>query len=314
MSRRRSTPWIHRWSRLLIAAIAILGALVTGYLTVVKLTGGSAACPTSGCNQVLSSPYATVFGVPLTLFGLLAYVSMVAFALAPMAANPVEKKDLHSQLDNWTWLLLFAGGTAMTVFSGYLMYLLAFEIKAVCLYCLASAFFSLSLLVLTLIGRAWEDWGQLFFTGIVVAMVALVSTLGIYATVKSPVASGGGSATTGSQTFPITTVSSSAEVALAKHLEAAGAKMYGAFWCSHCHDQKQLFGKEAFSQINYIECADPKAPQQQLEICQKAGIQSYPSWEVNGKLVDPGVKSLETLADLTGYTGPRNFQNSLPGL
>ncbi|MBD2740958.1 vitamin K epoxide reductase family protein [Coleofasciculus sp. FACHB-1120] len=312
MSRRRSTPWIHRWSRLLIAAIAILGALVTGYLTVVKLTGGSAACPTSGCDQVLSSPYASIFGFPLTLFGLLAYLSMVAFALAPMAVNPVENKDLHSQLDHWTWLLLFAGGTAMTVFSGYLMYLLAFEIKAACLYCLASAFFSLSLLVLTLIGRAWEDWGQLFFTGIIVGMVALVSTLGVYATVKSPVASGDGSA--GSQTFPITTVSSSAEVALAKHLEAVGAKMYGAFWCSHCHDQKQLFGKEAFSQINYIECADPKAPQQQAEICQKAGIQSYPSWEVNGKLVEPGVKSLEKLADLSSYTGPRNFQNSLPGL
>jgi uncharacterized membrane protein len=73
-----------------------LGALVTGYLTVVKLTGGAAACPTTGCEQVLSSPYATVFGVPLTLFGLLAYIGMAAFALAPMAVNPAEKKDLHS--------------------------------------------------------------------------------------------------------------------------------------------------------------------------------------------------------------------------
>src|SRR4028119_1082341 len=88
MSRRRqSTPWIHRWSRPLIGAIAVLGALVTAYLTAVKLSGNSAACPTSGCEQVLSSPYATVFGLPLALFGCLAYTSMAIFALAPLAVK-----------------------------------------------------------------------------------------------------------------------------------------------------------------------------------------------------------------------------------
>jgi len=51
-------------------------------------------------------------------------------------------------------------------FSSYLLYLLAFKIKAVCLYCLASAAFSFSLLVLTIIGRTWEDIGQILFTAI----------------------------------------------------------------------------------------------------------------------------------------------------
>jgi hypothetical protein len=27
---------------------------------------------------------------------------------------------------------------------------------------------------------------------------------------------------------------------LAKRLKGAGAQMYGAFWCSHCFDQKQV--------------------------------------------------------------------------
>jgi len=41
---------------------------------------------------------------------------------------------------------------------------------------------------------------------------------------------------------------------LAKRLKAAGAQMYGAFWCSHCFDQKQDFGKDAIADFPYIEC------------------------------------------------------------
>lgn len=29
-------------------------------------------------------------------------------------------------------------------------------------------------------------------------------------------------------------------VALAKHLQSIGAKLYGAFWCSHCLEQKEV--------------------------------------------------------------------------
>jgi len=67
------------------------------------------------------------------------------------------------------------------------MYLLAFKIKAVCLYCLASATFSLSLLGLTIMGRTWEDIGQILFTAIVVGMVTLIGTLGVYAGVNNRV-------------------------------------------------------------------------------------------------------------------------------
>lgn len=30
--------------------------------------------------------------------------------------------------------------------------------------------------------------------------------------------------------------------------------MYGAFWCTHCHDQKEEFGKEAMADFPYVEC------------------------------------------------------------
>ena len=38
----------------------------------------------------------------------------------------------------------------------------------------------------------------------------------------------------------ITTESSPFAISLARHLHSIGAKMYGAFWCSHCNEQKQV--------------------------------------------------------------------------
>ena len=90
--RRQENLWIHRWSRWIIGAIALMGACGTAYLTVIKLMGDDAACPAGGCDRVLSSPYAEVFGLPLTLFGFLGYLGMAVMALAPFAINPDRQK------------------------------------------------------------------------------------------------------------------------------------------------------------------------------------------------------------------------------
>lgn len=66
-------------------------------------------------------------------------------------------------------------------------------------------------------------------------------------------------------------------VALAECLTSKGAKMYGAYWCPHCQKQKKMFGK-AFSKVDYVECAMPGNPQQQVPACQDAGITGYPTW------------------------------------
>ena len=58
----------------------------------------------------------------------------------------------------------------------------------------------------------------------------------------------------GSQAPLVTQVSEPRAVELAKRLKAAGAKMYGAFWCSHCFDQKQDFGRDAMADFPYVEC------------------------------------------------------------
>lgn len=299
MRRQRSMPWIHRYSRPLTAGIASIGAAITAYLTVVKLSNGTAVCPIEGCDIVLSSPYAYVFGLPLSLFGFLGYLSMIVFAVAPLLVNPAEQKSLRSKLESWTGLFLLAGSTAMTIFSGYLMYVLAIDIKAACIYCIASALFATSLFVLALIGREWDDIGQLFFIGIVVSMLVLISSLALYADVNNL-------GTANETSIKTTTSSGTSEIALAQHLKRVGAKMYGSFTCDHCQAQKASFGKEAAGIINYIEC-NPQGKNARRDLCDAAKIQGTPTWEINGKFYQ-GQKSLQELADLSGYQGTREFK------
>ncbi|MEK6967760.1 MAG: hypothetical protein AABX51_03965 [Nanoarchaeota archaeon] len=63
----------------------------------------------------------------------------------------------------------------------------------------------------------------------------------------------------------------------AKCLGDKGAIFYGAFWCPHCKEQKQIFGKSA-KYLPYIECALPSG-QGTTEVCNQAGVKSYPTWE-----------------------------------
>jgi uncharacterized membrane protein/glutaredoxin len=308
--RRQETLWIHRWSRPLIGAIAAVGAAGTGYLTAVKLMNKTAAC-IGGCDRVLSSDWATVFGLPLTLFGCLAYLSMLVLAMSPLLVNPEQNKDLRTQLEGMTWPLLFIGATGMMVFSGFLMYVLSTDIKALCLYCIASATMTVAMFVLTLLGRRWEDRGQLLFTGAIVATLALVGTLGMYAVPGGPLSSGSQAAVAEGTGPAVTTPSGAAEIALAEHLTQSGAKMYSAYWCPHCHDQKQLFGKEATAKLPYVECA-PDGLNSQTAVCQAIPeIKGFPTWEIDGQFLS-GAQSLDALAQASGYQGPSDFTNAIP--
>ncbi|HSM81412.1 MAG TPA: vitamin K epoxide reductase family protein [Nodosilinea sp.] len=303
--RRQESSWMHRWSRWLVAGIAAAGALGTGYLTVAKLTGGG-ACPTEGCDRVLSSPWGTVFGLPLTLFGFLAYGTMLVMALAPLVINAEQNKPLRQKLETWTWPLMFLLATAMLVFSGYLMTVLAFELQTACPYCIGSALFALSMFVIILLGNRWDDLGQLAFIGGIVGVLTLVTTLAIYA----PINAGGSPGTTptaGQVGPPITTASGPAEVALANHLNSIGATMYAAWWCPHCHDQKQLFGAEATDALTVVECAEDGQNSQTALCRSKPEITGFPSWEINGEFY-AGTQSLERLAEISGYTGPMDFR------
>jgi hypothetical protein len=84
----------------------------------------------------------------------------------------------------------------------------------------------------------------------------------------------------------------------AQCLTESGAKMYGAYWCSHCQKQKKTFGS-GFQYIKYFECSLPGGKEQTQE-CQAAKIIGYPTWEFgNGEKISGEI----TLSDLAAKSG-----------
>jgi glutaredoxin len=97
----------------------------------------------------------------------------------------------------------------------------------------------------------------------------------------------------------------SPQIALAQHLNRIGAKVYGTYWCGACKYQRDLFGQEAFTQIQEVEC-DPRGKNAQPDLCRQAGVRAYPTWQINGQNYE-GARSLQELAQLSGYQGNLNF-------
>mmetsp|Transcript_73915 Transcript_73915/g.196744 ORF Transcript_73915/g.196744 Transcript_73915/m.196744 type:complete len:235 (-) Transcript_73915:112-816(-) len=94
--------------------------------------------------------------------------------------------------------------------------------------------------------------------------------------------------------------STAEQLALAKHLQASGAKFYGAYWCRYCGVQRTLFGAEGTAALPYVECS-PDGYQSAAAVCKtKSEVDGYPTWEIGGKFYG-GYKSLEELSRLSGF-------------
>jgi hypothetical protein len=97
----------------------------------------------------------------------------------------------------------------------------------------------------------------------------------------------------------VTSESTKGTIMLAKYLKDNGVVKYSAYWCPNCLNQAELFGKQAYKELNVVECArDGKKSQTQL--CIDKNIQGFPSWEINGKIII-GVQTLKELSNLSGY-------------
>ena len=308
LSSRRRQDQGSKWVRIVMAVLATVGVIDTGSITL-KFWGvlGDLTCPigADGCNKVLTSPWGTLFqgdgfSIPLSFAGLIAYLAVLVMAVVPLLPGLSENK---ADLSRRTWWGLFTVSLVMAVFSLVLVGLMVVKIQAFCFFCILSALLSLCLLVLSLVGGRWEDPSQLLFRGFFLALAVLLGGL-IWASVLDParpdaVATGPGAPP------PVLTKSNPATIALAEHLTASGAVMYSAYWCPHCHEQKEMFGKEAAKNLKVVECA-PTGQNNEAKLCQSKGIEGFPTWEINGEL-DSGVKQLPDLARLSGYQGPKDF-------
>lgn len=282
-----------------MAVLATIGVIDTGSITLKKWgVLGSLSCSSegffgcNGCEKVLSSAWGSLFGQPLSLFGFLAYGAMLLLALVPL----VLQGEARVTLGQRSWWGLFLVSTGMAVFSAVLIGVMVFGIRDCCPFCILSALLSLSLFVLSLIGGDWEDRGQVVFRGVIVALIVGLVSLGWAAAVNRPASDLGRGVPPA-----VTTASTPQTIALAEHLTSTGAVMYSAYWCPHCHEQKELFGKEATAKLKVVECA-PDGRNSQKALCDSKKIEGFPTWEINGKL-DSGVKPLAKLAELSGFKG-----------
>ena len=64
----------------------------------------------------------------------------------------------------------------------------------------------------------------------------------------------------------------------ARCLGDRGVKMYGAYWCPHCIEQKEKFGA-SFEYAPYVECGVKGDLHATSEICKQENIHHYPTWQ-----------------------------------
>jgi uncharacterized membrane protein len=121
------------------AFVSLIGLADAIYLTVEHLSGRSVRCTLTGCSEVLSSPYATIRGIPLAAIGAFAYFTV--FSLATLAAFGYR---VAGKL-----LTLVVGAMFLTTL--WLLYLQAFVIGHFCQFCLLSALVTTTLTVLIVI-------------------------------------------------------------------------------------------------------------------------------------------------------------------
>ena len=125
------------WAAILAAIVSLAGIADAAYLTIHHYTAEPVPCSIiEGCEQVLNSPYATIGGVPLAIFGLLAYFAAFSLALLTIFGNRIM------------WRLFGAQVIIMAGFSAWLIYVQAALIGAFCQFCLLSALITMTLLII----------------------------------------------------------------------------------------------------------------------------------------------------------------------
>jgi uncharacterized membrane protein len=118
--------WLYRISMIL----AVVGLLVSIYMTIYKVTSNDALCLGSGdCSTVNASRYSEVYGIPVATVGIAGY-----FAI--LLAHWYERRDKFFEKNGP--MLIFGMALTGFLFTLYLIYVEFAILKAICPFCLTS--------------------------------------------------------------------------------------------------------------------------------------------------------------------------------
>lgn len=133
------SPSLKKYSWAIIG-VAILGFLDAAWLTVAHYFQVPIPCGlVQGCDIVTTSAYSEILGVPVALLGALYYLTTI---VATIVALEKQGPSLLRLVGQFTW----TGFVASLYFVG----LQLFVLRAICLWCMASAITSTALLILGL--------------------------------------------------------------------------------------------------------------------------------------------------------------------
>lgn len=261
-------------SRSLIAICALGGLLIMSYLTYLHYANVRSFCDISAeisCDRVTTSIYSEIFGLPVSILGMLYFGTVLTLILA---------KPLYKISRFIFFLTVF-----VLIPSLYLSLMEYFSIKAFCILCESSKVLMIGILALTaaIIRPQTKNLARLgapvVIAGIIVAVIVFFAQTGTV--VKRDYS-------------PLTT-----------YLSEQGWVYYRSYTCSNCKKQEQLLG-EAYGKLKTVEC-HPKGPGGNPELCLQKNITKTPTWllEQDGQELKrlEGLQTVENLIEASGYSG-----------
>src|SRR5262245_11290452 len=141
----RATP---AWARTGTLGLSVAGLAVSIYLTVDHFTSSPVlACPATAavnCEKVTTSPYASVLGIPVALYGLVFFAAMVALSLPYAWRDPgLRPVRLGAAVVGVAWVV-------------YLVGVELFAVGSICLWCTAVHVITVALFAVLAFATALE--------------------------------------------------------------------------------------------------------------------------------------------------------------
>ena len=259
-----------------LLGLALLGMALTGYLSYAAWFGEHPLYCGAGstCDLVQSSRWSVLLGLPIAFWGFLTYLVLA------QVAYRVKRAETHWQ---FAWIVSLSGlGVSL-----YLTGVSVFALEATCIYCLASLGLMAAILVVVigqqpehLTGFRWLSWlAQTGGLALVLPVVLQLHYSGVFDPAAGP--------------------EDPYLKALSLHLTTVGAEFYGAYWCPHCREQKELFTSPAH-RLPYVECSPGGRSGPPARACAAQEIDNYPTWIIGSERYNQVLKPRE-LARYSGF-------------
>lgn len=134
---------------IVVLVLALIGFIDATYLSVEHFRGVVPPCTiTEGCEEVLTSSYAVVLGIPVALAGSIYYLFIIIGSFVYLESKHIAKLAKHnSEVLRLSLFLTVPGFLASLWFVAAQIFI----IHSYCAYCLASAIITTALFILMIV-------------------------------------------------------------------------------------------------------------------------------------------------------------------